>query len=103
MERVKTLFAQINAKQRLGERLEQIISRRNVRGVAMSSQRTNTKSVSTAKIVSIEWDTPEDVYNLEVEDNHNYAINGGLIVHNCMDETRYLVKTLHIARERRTL
>lgn len=24
-----------------------------------------------------------DVYNMEVEDVHNYAIQGGLIVHNC--------------------
>ena len=25
----------------------------------------------------------EDVYNLEVEDTHCFAVNGGLIVHNC--------------------
>ena len=39
----------------------------------------------------------EDVYNMEVEDNHNFAVNGGIIVHNCMDSTRYFVKTMKIA------
>ena len=24
-----------------------------------------------------------DVYNMEVEDHHNFSVNGGLIVHNC--------------------
>lgn len=40
----------------------------------------------------------EDVYNMEVEDNHNFAVNGGLIVHNCMDSIRYFVKTMYIAK-----
>ncbi|MBR6271397.1 MAG: hypothetical protein IKR26_04515 [Lachnospiraceae bacterium] len=30
-----------------------------------------------------------DVYNLEVEDTHNFVIQGGIISHNCADETRY--------------
>jgi len=25
----------------------------------------------------------EDVYNMEVEDTHNFSVNGGYIVHNC--------------------
>lgn len=37
-----------------------------------------------------------DVYNMEVEGNHNFAINGGLITHNC-DACRYFVKTMKIA------
>ena len=41
-----------------------------------------------------------DVYNMEVEGNHNFAINGGLIVHNCMDSMRYFVKTMRIAVKR---
>lgn len=36
------------------------------------------------KIKSIvEEEEPEDVYNLEVEDTHCFAVNGGYIVHNC--------------------
>lgn len=30
-----------------------------------------------------------DVYNMEVENHHNLAVNGGFIVHNCMDADRY--------------
>lgn len=45
--------------------------------------------------------TPEPVYNMEVEDNHNFAVSDGLIVHNCQDCTRYFVQTKHIAKERR--
>lgn len=59
---------------------------------------TNTKKQNTVRIAKIEKDILDDVYNMEVEDNHNFAINGGLIVHNCMDETRYFVKTMKIAR-----
>lgn len=52
--------------------------------------------VSFAKVKSIQLDGCEDVYNMEVEDNHNFAINGGYIVHNCMDSMRYFVKTMKL-------
>lgn len=38
---------------------------------------------------------------MEVEDNHNFAVNDGLIVHNCMDAMRYFVETKQIAKARR--
>lgn len=62
---------------------------------------TNTKRQSGVKAVGIkqiELDGFEDVYNMEVEGNHNFAVNGGLIVHNCADAIRYFVKTMQIAR-----
>ena len=31
-----------------------------------------------------------DVYNMEVEDTHDFVIQGGVISHNCADEWRYL-------------
>jgi hypothetical protein len=37
-----------------------------------------------------------DVYNMEVKGTHNFAVNGGVIVHNCMDSTRYFVQTMKI-------
>lgn len=46
---------------------------------------------------------PEPVYNLEVEDTHCFAVNGGIIVHNCEDATRYLCKTLYTPRRLATL
>lgn len=50
----------------------------------------------------VEYDGYADVYNMEVEDNHNFAINGGLIVHNCMDSMRYFVKTQRIVKPKST-
>jgi len=51
-------------------------------------------------IKSIELDGNEDVYNLEVADNQNFAVNGGLIVHNCMDSARYFVQTMNIVKKK---
>ena len=31
----------------------------------------------------------QPVYNMEVKDHHNFLVNGGLVVHNCIDATRY--------------
>lgn len=45
-------------------------------------------------IVSIRRIGNADVYNMEVENNHNFAVNGGLIVHNCMDDIRYFAYTI---------
>jgi hypothetical protein len=41
-----------------------------------------------SKITSIDFVENEDVYNMEVENHHNFAVNGGFIVHNC-DSLRY--------------
>ena len=30
-----------------------------------------------------------DVYNMEVEETHDFVIQGGVIPHNCADEWRY--------------
>ena len=38
---------------------------------------------------------------MEVADNHNFIVNGGLTVHNCMDATRYFVKTMRLAEKNR--
>lgn len=38
------------------------------------------------------------MFNMEVDGNHNFAVNGGMIVHNCMDAMRYFVRTMHIAK-----
>ena len=44
------------------------------------------------EIEKIEFLGYEDVYNMEVEKHHNFSINGGLIVHNCIDSTRYALE-----------
>lgn len=50
------------------------------------------------KIKKIEQVENEDVYNMEVENHHNFAVNGGFIVHNC-DALRYFC----IMRQRATV
>lgn len=59
--------------------------------------RTNTKKQNAVHLVGvakIEIEPNEDVYNMEVIGTHNFAVNGGVIVHNCMDECRYLVNSV---------
>ena len=51
-------------------------------------------------IEEITFDGYEDVYNMEVANNHNFAVNGGLIVHNCMDSARYFVQTMNIVKKK---
>ena len=50
-------------------------------------------TVKTVKVQGIEKIGCEDVYNMEVLGTHNFSVNDGLIVHNCMDSSRYFVKT----------
>ena len=59
--------------------------------------RTNTKKQHAAHLVGIakiEIEPNEDVYNMEVIGTHNFSVNGGVIVHNCMDDIRYFVNTV---------
>ena len=59
--------------------------------------RTNTKKQNAVHLVGvakIEIEPYEDVYNMEVMGTHNFAVNGGVIVHNCMDEIRYFCNTI---------
>lgn len=46
-------------------------------------------AVKFGKIAKIEKLPREPVYNMEVATVHNFSVEGGLIVHNCMDEVRY--------------
>ena len=59
--------------------------------------RTNTKKQNAVHLVGIskiEIEPNEDVYNMEVVGTHNFSVNGGVIVHNCMDDIRYFVNTV---------
>ena len=59
--------------------------------------RTNTKkqnAVHLVGIAKIEIEPNEHVYNMEVIGTHNFSVNGGVIVHNCMDDVRYFVNTV---------
>lgn len=38
-----------------------------------------------------------DVYNMEVDGTHDFAVESGVIVHNCYDESRYVLMKNPIA------
>jgi len=42
------------------------------------------------KVVRVEQAGRADVYNMEVDTTHNFALDNGAIAHNCYDETRYM-------------
>lgn len=48
------------------------------------------------RVVLVEYIGKQDVYNLEVDDHHNFSVNDGLIVHNCCDALRYSYETLRL-------
>ena len=45
--------------------------------------------MANVRVVRIEPAGTMDVYNMEVETTHDFAVNNGCIVHNCYDEARY--------------
>ena len=59
----------------------------------LSSEKLKWKKIK--KISKLEQQEP--VFNLEVEGVHNFAVNNGLIVHNCMDALRYSLVGLRIS------
>ena len=90
------------AKQ-LGEgKTEEMTKREHVQFAESASWQSDSKSRSVApdrvptvnavKIARITRCEPQPVYNMEVETYHNFAVNGGLIVHNCIDATRYALE-----------
>ena len=81
-----------------GENKDMTMKQEFVNTVEKNLQQTNTLKlepvqevvqIKTVKIKRIIPDGIEDVYNMEVEDHHNFSVNGGFIVHNCLDALRY--------------
>lgn len=42
------------------------------------------------KVKSVSFAGYADVYNMEVEETHDFAVESGIIAHNCYDELRYV-------------
>lgn len=58
------------------------------------------------KVKSVTYAGKADVFNMEVEDTHDFVIQGGVISHNCADEVRYMCMSRPIKpviKEERTL
>lgn len=45
------------------------------------------------KVLSVRKIGIADVYNMEVDETHDFIIQGGVVAHNCADETRYFCMT----------
>ena len=43
------------------------------------------------KVKSVSYAGKADVYNMEVDETHDFVIQGGVISHNCADEVRYFL------------
>ena len=49
------------------------------------------------KVKGIRYVGKADVYNMEVEDTHDFVVQGGVVVHNCADSLRYFCMMRPIA------
>lgn len=66
-----------------------LLKRINILKRKLVPRNAELNSLSYIGINKIEKVGHADVYNMEVENHHNFAVNGGFIVHNCMDADRY--------------
>ena len=57
----------------------------------------NSRLPKGVKIKSIRFYGYEDVYDMYVKNHHNFAVNDGLIVHNC-DALRYALENYMFVR-----
>ena len=101
-------FAQINVSLRGEERPGWMMKQECVLIVGKNLEQINTAkqsvalnpvqidftqdSLNFAKVKSIRYIGKQDVYNMEVRGHHNFSVNGGLIVHNSIDATRYALE-----------
>ena len=49
---------------------------------------------SLLEIKNIEYVGKHNVYNMEVEETHNFSVEGGIIIHNSLDALRYVIYTM---------
>ena len=99
LEMAAISFAPMRAKAHGGVPVEWTTKRENAycaEGILLSTNIQAQNAVQSAvqpitgiKVMRIRRLPPEPVYNMEVERFHNFAVNGGLIVHNCVDAVRY--------------
>lgn len=50
-------------------------------------------------VKSITYAGKADVYNMEVEDTHDFVVNDGFVVHNCFDACKYMFQAYPMAAE----
>jgi hypothetical protein len=97
-------FVQTNVKQLSDTILELIMKRENANGVQQNLSQTNIAEQSSVvgnaqestvqalelKGIEIIMEDSSNVYDIEVNETHEYFANG-ILVHNCMDAARYYI------------
>lgn len=93
----------MRAGRQRGEKAGLTMKQENALCAGRNSLATNIQRKSTAEhhaflhyvgISSIRKLGSEPVYNMEVDEYHNFSVNDGIIVHNCMDDIRYMAQTV---------
>lgn len=51
------------------------------------------------RVKSVTYAGKADVYNMEVDDTHDFVVNGGFVAHNCYDAVRYMCMAYPMATE----
>ena len=96
-------FAQIIVKQQQEERVALTMKQEDAQFAEKSFPQISTQTKSSVPesaaiyyvgIKETKFLGKQPVYNMEVDDYHNFSVNGGIIVHNCMDATRYFAYTV---------
>lgn len=62
-----------------------------------TAQKSSVPKTATINFVGVKAIIPmgrQPVYNMEVDEYHNFSVNGGIVVHNCMDDIRYFSTTI---------
>lgn len=54
------------------------------------SYQDNHRILQNINVEQIEYDSPQIVYDIEVEEDHSFCISGGIVVHNSACTTRFL-------------
>lgn len=86
-------FVRITVRPNGADSLELIMSQETAYHVASSSLSTNTLPPEAAQHLAVGVSLGlQKVYNLEVEDDHEYFANG-ILVHNCVDAMRYIIRS----------
>jgi hypothetical protein len=85
-------FVQTNVSQRIEEIQVLITLKKNVLFVNQNSSKANMIEQNVVAI-NVEELKQEQVYDLTIENNHEYFANG-ILVHNCSDATRYIFSRL---------
>ena len=95
-------FVAIIVKAHIGEKWGMMMKKECANIAKKNIWQINTQKgniVQSVGITKIEYLGKEDVYNMEVPFTHNFSVNGGVVVHNCMDAVRYFVKTMNLVRK----